>query len=249
MSRTYKTNAKQAVNTAWLAVSAQIRSLDSRVTIKPKMSADIFVIDDNVQDGIHFEIKPIVLRVPQRINSKRSGCLYIVIKGKIVFALEQRDGRFTTSSFATNIGYFRETDDQIQHVYGAHFDFSPNSVAHPVFHSQIATHADLFQAVQAQHHNVMELKTEADLMSRVLRNVRLPTAQMDFFAVLLQVCSDHLINEMSESSKLFGYEKLRDASSFFFGYGVHAGLRNSSSSNCYRSPYWYDHSHRSPAPS
>lgn len=249
MGRNYKANAMQVVSNAWLAVSAQIRRLDSRVTIKPKMSADIFVIDDKVQDGIHFEIKPIVLRVPQKISSKRSGCLYIVIKGKIVFALEQKNGRFTTSSFATNIGYFRETNDKIQHVYGAHFDFSPSMVAHPVFHSQIATHVDLFQVVREQHHNVMELDTEADLMSRVLGNVRLPTAQMDFFAVLLQVCSDHLINEMSESSKHFGYEKLREASSFFFGYGVHAGLRNSSNDNCYRSPYWYDHPHRSPPPS
>ena len=85
-----------------------------------------------------------------------------------------------TSSFATNIGYFRETDDKIEHVYGAHFDFDPKLVAHPVFQSHIASHMGLFEVVRRHHLNVMELQPDADLMARVLGNIRLPTAQMDF---------------------------------------------------------------------
>ena len=250
MGKSDKATAKNAVSAAWSAVYARIRSLDSSVTIKPKMFADIFVIDDEVQDGIHFEIRPIVLTVPQKIANRRNGRLYIVVKGKIVFAPEQRGGRFTTSSFATNIGYFRRTGDKgdkIKHVYGAHFDFDPNLVAHPVFHSQIASHIGLFDVVQRHHHNVMALQPGADLMKQVLGNVRLPTAQMDFFSVLLQICSDHLINENSEQSKHSDYEKLRKVSSFFLGYGAnHTGLLKSRSDKCHRSPYWYDHTDLAP---
>ena len=242
MGNNSKATAKNKVSAAWLAVCAGMRALDSRVTIKPRTATEIFVIDDEVKDGIHFDIRPIVLTVPPKIASKSNRCLYVVIKGTIVFEPTQRDGQFKTSSFATNIGYFRETQNTCEHVYGAHFDFTPGSVAHPVFHSQMATHADLFQKVQEHHHNVMELQLDADRMERVLGNVRLPTAQMDFFAVLLQVCSDHLINETSRNTKHSEYEKLIEASSFFRGYGRgHPGLQKSADTQCHRSPHWYHH--------
>ena len=247
MGKSSRATAKNTINRAWSAVYARIRRLDSNVTIKPKMSADIFVIDDQVQDGIHFKIKPIVLTVPQKIASRSGRRLYVVVEGKIVFTPEQRSGLFTTSSFATNIGYFRETGDKIQHVYGAHFDFEPNLVAHPVFHSQIASNIGLFDVVRRYHYNIMELQPGPDLMKQVLGNVRLPTAQMDFFAVLLQVCSDHLINGNLDKSQHSDYEKLRKDSSFFLGYGAnHTGLLNSRSDKCHRSPYWYDHTDLAP---
>ena len=242
MGSNNKATAQKEVNMAWLAVCARMRALDPRVTIKPKAAADIFVIDDAVTNGIHFDIRPIVLTVPQKITNKSDRCLYIVIKGRIVFESKQRNGQFETSSFATNIGYFRETQDKSEHVYGAHFDFTPGSVAHPVFHSQMATHLDLFQKVREHHQNVMELQPDADRMERVLRNVRLPTAQMDFFAVLLQVCSDHLINDTSKNAKQSEYEKLRKAALFFRGYGTgHPGLLKSTDTQCHRSPHWYLH--------
>lgn len=246
MDKVSKANARQEVSRAWQRVHAAMRHLDPSVTVKPSTFGDIFVIDDDTTDGVRFEIKPVVLSVPQKIATNKSSVrLFVVINGNIKFELEKNKDQFVTSSFGTNIGYFRIAEDKIEHVYGAHFDFDPSLVAHPVFHSQLKSHADLFEEIQKHHSNFVDRDLGEDCMRGVLVNVRLPTAQMDFFGVLLQVCSDHLINDTSgkpEKAKRSHYENLRRYCSFFRSYGAtHTGLQASIEARCYRSPYWYDH--------
>lgn len=79
------------------------------------------------------------------------------------------------------------------------------------------------------------------VMGRILRNVRTPSAQMDFFAVMTQICADHLIAATSSSDVRSAFGTLRDASDFFVG-AAHrlAYLNTAPAIGCYRSKYWYE---------
>ena len=78
-------------------------------------------------------------------------------------------------------------------------------------------------------------------MGRILRNVRTPSAQMDIFAVITQVCADHLIGASSSPDVRSAFGILRNASDFFVG-AAHrlAYLNTEPAIGCYRSKYWYD---------
>ena len=59
-----------------------------------------------------------------------------------------------------------------------------------------------------------------DLVGRMLRNVRTPTAQMDFFSVFTQLCADHLmsVNPVGSNPELTAaFDDVRSACSFLQG--------------------------------
>lgn len=232
--------AAQKVRDALQKIYAEIRRLNQQVTVSPHDGLAIVTADTLHPEGPKFEIGPLVLTVPQRAKSRRVSRFYVVIKGTITFARHMTEGRLVTSSFATKIAYFRQSENRIEHVYGAHYDFDDNRISHPVFHSQVTTTATLVSAVRACHKH-MEAPELCDLMARVPRNIRLPTAQMDFFAVLLQVCADHLMDDNSGSMEKLRYKNLVDWCAFFLGYGDHHGLHAGRTQNCARSHHWYRH--------
>ena len=79
-----------------------------------------------------------------------------------------------------------------------------------------------------------------DLAAGLLRNVRMPTAQMDVFSVITQIGADHLVSETSSLEVRAAFGKLREACDFFMGAaGRLAYLNSMGASHCYRSTHWY----------
>ena len=240
MPRESRSLANQKIREALQNIYAEIRRFNLQVTVHPHYGSGLVTVDALHLHEPKFDIGPIVLTVPQRANTRRISTFYVVIKGTIVFARTLTDGHLTTSSFATRVAYFRELGNRVEHVYGAHYDLDETKIGHPVFHSQMTTTASLLCAVGACHAH-MKNRVLSDLMSEIPRNIRLPTAQMDFFAVLLQVCSDHLIDDLSGEIDKSRYRRLMDYCTFFRGYRSHEGMTRARSWECFRSHHWYRH--------
>ena len=80
-----------------------------------------------------------------------------------------------------------------------------------------------------------------DNMKGVLRTARVPTAQMDAFSVLTQICADHLIGYKPTQEAAKAFEYISSSSYFFVGAGSRINYLNSDpASRCHRTIHWYD---------
>lgn len=225
------------LNVAWQGILASIARMNPATSIKPRSAADVFKPDD-VSAAPKFNIGPVVLNVPERAMDQRSE-LYVVVQGWITFGPPlQRGERRTTLHFGTQVGYFRQKNDSLFQVYGIHYDMDKDLPGHPVFHAQMSTQARLAPAVEQL--TKLKFNSEPDLCGGLLRNVRMPTAQMDAFSVITQIGADHLVSHLSGPEVHRAFMKLREACDFFLGAGARISYLNTlPATHCYRSTHWY----------
>ncbi|HEL4105873.1 TPA: hypothetical protein UM350_000481 [Stenotrophomonas maltophilia] len=197
--------ALRKLRDAWDNASGFFQELGG--VIYPGSATSIFVEDSSRQPTtgtIPFKIKPIVFDVPERAKY-RNERIFIVAKGRIsVCAADTKTIR--TKDFSTEVAYFRRQDDadknvmKLDHVFGAHFDYAPSHKGHPIFHAQM-NDLDALKSAVAEAHRV-PTDDGSNYMSCILRNVRLPTAQMDILSLMLQLAADHLIYEKSQPDQM-----------------------------------------------
>ena len=186
----------QALRRLWLAWDTKIhgmKQINQSSRVLPLTAQEVINVDGNDQDGTDETVKvdcgPVVFKLCERANGFPD--MYVVVEGWI--RMESGDGHvpLRTMNFATRVGYFRLRGRQLVHVYGVHYDMDKGGQGHPVFHAQLGTMAKFVTEVEQR----FRLNSEVgdDHVKCVLRNVRTPTAQMDFFSVLTQLCADHLM--------------------------------------------------------
>ncbi|NWE53815.1 hypothetical protein [Brevundimonas sp. P7753] len=215
-----------------------MRQMDQTCSIRPDSAYDVFRLDQAApNDVVKLNVGPIVLNVPERANRGRSD-LYVVVEGWLVF-----EGDFAaaaplkTKTYGTNVAYFKRKGDDLEQVYGAHYDMDEVRFGHPVFHAQIGTNLGLAQAVK--EHFRLDLNVVSQ-MGAILGNVRLPCAQMDVFAAVTQICADHLVGQNVAVEVRRAFEDLREASDFLVGAAHRLGYLNGAEpANCYQSRHWY----------
>lgn len=143
-----------------------------------------------------------------------------------------------TKTFGTEVAHFRSKRGALEHVYGVHYDLDENAAAHPVFHAQMSPKMSLVSSVN-DHFN-RNFQDVVDLVGRMLGNVRTPSAQMDVFAVMLQICANHLIHSGSPPNVIEAFNKTRTACEFFIGFAYRMSTLNQlPATQCYRSTHWY----------
>nr|WP_314122998.1 hypothetical protein [uncultured Brevundimonas sp.] len=226
------------VHTAWSKALLGLRQMDQSAAIRPDSAFDVFKLDQNAPDDVvKLNVGPIVLNVPERANRGRSD-LYVVVEGWLVF-----EGDFAaasplqTKSYGTNVAYFKRKGDDLEQVYGAHYDMDEVRFGHPVFHAQIGTNLDLAQSVKALFRLDLNVVSR---MGSILGNVRLPSAQMDVFAAITQICADHLVGQNSAADVRRAFDDLRGASDFLVGAAHRLDYLNGAiAANCYQSRHWY----------
>ena len=126
------------------------------------------------------------------------------------------------------------------HVYGVHYDMDEVSPGHPVFHAQFRTQAAMASVIEDRFRLRFDSSCE-DMSQGLLRNVRVPTAQMDIFSVITQIGADHLLAKTSGPEVRTAFGRLRGACDFFLGAGARAAyLSKFPASHCYRSTHWYE---------
>lgn len=243
MAHNVKSRANRLLTQSLQDVLANMRRINQNVSHKPTDIHALITHVGNADDTVSFELGPIVLNIPQKAKAGLPTDFFVVLKGSLILEQEQGTNDFRTVSYATNIGYFQNKKGDLIHTFGAHYDFD-RSFAHPLFHVQMSTHAKYSEHITNNYQSINALSSGADRLEGITRNVRFPTAQMDFFAVLLQICSDHLVNVKSQddTTQLNAYKNLiMSCSKFRSFFQNHPGLQQSSNTNCHRSQHWYEH--------
>lgn len=184
-----------------------------------------------------YRLEPLVLRVVERPN-KTVPDLYIVIKGDIDLDLSEASPRLVW--FVTQVAYFKRSPhrQRLEGVFGAHYDFEPDANNHPVFHAQLTDCAELRPVLDEQFRLTMD--SFENHTTGMLRQVRLPSAQLDYFAVLVQIAADHLLRHDAGSEEQDAFERL--GSSCESVPSASEGLTRydcSDAAYCIRGPHWY----------
>lgn len=210
--------------------------------VDPKPATSVFVQDSSRQHPAGtsaFLIKPVTFVVPERAKYPLD-LIYIVAKGRIgICSIDAT--LLKTKDFSTEVAYFRRQNDKdknsmkLDHVYGAHFDYAPGQQGHPLFHAQM-NDLDEFKEVVANKYRV-PTDNGSNFMASILRNTRLPSAQMDIFSFMLQVAADHLIYEESTSIQMKALQDL--ASEVSALKGAPDLLQAITANQCTRSVHWY----------
>jgi hypothetical protein len=222
------------LSAAWSSATYNIKQMSG--VVKSTAGA-VFKPGSHVDDLVEIIVEPIVLQVPERRNSGKPN-LYVVLTGRL--AVEGPDFRapLKTRTFATRVAYFRQRHGELEHVFGIHYDMDEGRSDHPVFHAQVCPLLGL------GGHACEAFNLTADItnaMGPILRNVRMPSAQMDIFAAVTQVCADHLLGEGSGDVEQRAFDELRKNCDTLVG-AAHrlAFLNGALAAGCYRSTHWYD---------
>jgi hypothetical protein len=223
----------------WEDFLTELARLNGAAEVRPSDSVAIFKIHPtSPPHPVKVELAPIVFNLPERAGNL-SIDLFVVIHG--LLAVERSTVAtatiMKTDTFATKVGYFRRTPSFLTHVFGAHYDFAPNDLGHPAFHGQFKSFCALSSHIRT-HYKVT--KPDKDLVDGILKNVRVPTAQMDFFSLFVQLCADHLMFNRSGPDEKTAFNSLLRVSTFCQGAAYQLPrLTDVVAGQCYRARHWY----------
>ncbi|MFI4994964.1 MAG: hypothetical protein ACHQAQ_04175 [Hyphomicrobiales bacterium] len=222
----------------WDRFQAEIPKLGG--TMRPKKSSDVFsYVEDEA--GTHVTVKALCLHLKEKAAAIQSQ-IFVALEGRVSFDPSSTRKDLRTSDFQTRVAYFKEIEPRrLRHIYGIHFDHDDKLPAHPVFHSQISSIRELAGVVNDRYHRTFEpVAEEDDFVRGLLANVRIPTAHMDVFSVLLQVLGDHFVNEMSDAMIRKSFDLLTSASGTFKSCMTGASrLGAVLDQRCFRASHWY----------
>lgn len=174
---------------------------------------------DKGQDGILLEFsKPaIIWNAPYRASSKGTAKRAIAMTGSFSF----KDGVFDKGSAHLEVysSLMFEGRLKLTLLEAMHFDIEPGEAQtafHPMFHVQFG---------KSKRWNDMILRDQVNLVSRIksenievvrdvqmpIRDVRIPTPQMDYLSVLVMVIADYFCEKDSANEVKNGFRTLLKA--------------------------------------
>jgi hypothetical protein len=232
---------QRALIAHWDAVHRCIERLNNSASVIPADASGLFKVSHSDADALAFEIGETLLILPERAK-QASNPMHIVVKGRLTIDKRHflESEQLRTIHFQSEAGYFRlKSDGTLQHVFGAHYDLTQNEVGHPAFHAQLKSFLEFADIVKLRYSSTALNVTNA--MENVLKTVRLPSAQMDYFSLLIQAVADHLMSPNSSSTEDVNvFRELLGKSKSIQGcaYDI-ARLQEPSATVCYRSVHWY----------
>ena len=229
----------QSLTKQWNFTLSKLQGMNGSAQLLPKDEHQVFRLDPaSIENITKFDFGPILLRLPERGDNMNLN-LFVACDGHLSFRQDcsKQAGNPVTDSFATRAGYFRYKNGQAHHVYGVHYDFALDEFGHPVFHSQFRDFPGFWAPLAA------EFKLNGSVVNsveEVLGTVRVPTAQMDMFSVLLQLFADHLLFKNSEKGVRSHFQNLLSKGPKLEGAGYQVDrLSTNEAIRCYRAPHWY----------
>lgn len=235
-----KTRALNSLRSAWTKKIHGMKRMNQGTTVRPFAPQQVIRVDEQVTGAIvKLDCGAAVFELSERANAVPQ--MYVVVQGSICVRESDSSGSpLQTMWFGTRVGYFRRKRDRLKHVYGVHYDMDEPGDGHPVFHAQLGPAREFASVIQKEFRLNAELD---DHVRPMLRNVRTPTAQMDFFSVCTQLCADHLMSGNStddHSEVIDAFDDVRSACDFLQG-AAHrmTYLNDGRAPGCYRSYHWY----------
>jgi hypothetical protein len=204
-------NVQNLVANRWKSFRAKMKSMVSFADVKPSRAEEVFKYIQN-GDTVLVQVGPVCFKVTEKPRQSIAN-LFIAVTGEVTFEGDAAELR--AKKFHTKVGYFLQVRERLKHRYGVHYDYDDELIAHPVYHSQMAPMTHLSNEVNKLYHTSLEV--DENPVTLILANVRIPTAQMDPFAVFMQVCADHLVNKESQSGQKSAFRQAVGHLSFFEG--------------------------------
>lgn len=246
--RSWGSSVAKEINRIWgllnghfSALQEHVRRVNQATQFTPADGWEVFKPDyeKSTDEIAHFEINPLLINMPERGNLP-SNDLFVVFAGRISCdvnaALNQK---LLTRGFASKVGYFARKRSALDHVYGAHYDFDIERLAHPAFHAQLGSYSDEFLPYVLDYGR-LNLPIENDRMQGLLQNIRVPIAQLDFFSCLIQLVADHLLWEDSGTNERQVFDDLVKLDHLVQGTTAEIpSLVNGSHIPCHRGSHWY----------
>ena len=238
-----KARALKSLQSAWTKKIQGMQGMNQATEVRPHIPQQVIRVDSPVTGGmVKLDCGPAVFLLCERAN--RIPEMYVVVEGSLcVKESSQVPGSLQTTWFSTEVGYFRLKRNRLEHVYGVHYDMDKRGDGHPVFHAQLSPAKCFASVIREEFCLDAEVK---DHVRPILRNVRTPTAQMDFFSVLTQLCADHLMRvnqedrEDSDSQVTGAFDDVRSACDLLQGAAHELSYLNGGRApKCYRSSHWY----------
>ena len=235
-----RAQALKSLRLAWTAKVQGMKQLNQGAMARPWNADEVIRLDKGVTgDLVKVDCGPAVFKLCERADGLPE--MYVVVKGSICLrGSSQNAGRLQTMWFETKVGYFRWKRGRLVHVYGVHYDMDERGDGHPVFHGQLGPAKEFASAIEDQFRLGGEL---VDRVGSILRNVRTPTAQMDFFSVCTQLCADHLmaVNPAGNPAQVTAaFDGVRSACDFLEGAAHRLSYLNAGAApSSYRSSHWY----------
>ena len=233
-----KSQALQRLGNAWTNNVQEMRRMDQHTDVRPRAPDQVFRAKEQKSDGtLRVDCGPAAFKLCEKAGGPPN--ILVGVSGWISLRESGRaDVPLCTMDFGTRVAYFRSKGSELEHIYGVHYDMDETGAGHPVFHGQFRAMTELYEPVREQFGGPGEIE---DCVGKVLRTVRTPTAQMDFFSVFTQLCADHLMMAKQPKGQVAGaFRRIRSACDFMLG-GAHrlARLNSVSAAGCYRSTHWY----------
>ena len=238
-----RSRALKSLRSAWTTKIRGMQQMNQATVVRPLASQQVVQVDEQVTGGVvKLDCGPAVFKMCERAD--RIPEMYVVVQGSIcIEESTRRDGPLETMWFETKVGYFRWKRNRLEHVYGVHYDMDERGDGHPVFHAQLGPAREFAATIRDQFHVHAEV---VDRVGPMLRNVRTPTAQMDFFSVCTQLCADHLMSVSPTGSPPLdpqvsaAFDGVRSACDVLQGAAHRLSYLNGGSApTCYRSSHWY----------
>jgi hypothetical protein len=224
----------------WDGVLDCIERLNNSARVSPSDRWQLFQVEHSEADLVTFGIAHTLLVFPERANDMQNE-MHIVVTGKLTIDKRhfEAEGQVRTIGFKSEAGYFRlKRDGNLQHVFGAHYDVAEDEVGHPAFHAQLKSFAHFGKEVEGLYGVRLQV---TDAMNNVLKTVRLPSAQMDYFSLLIQAIADHLMSPTySTEAEIQTFQQLLEKNKSIHGraYDI-MRLQLPAATTCYRSVHWY----------
>lgn len=230
----------QSLTSHWSMLSTWLQRVNPRAIFKPKDPAAVLAgLPVTHSDYITADWGPVVFNLPEKASRARYD-LYVVVHGLMSFDLAAfRDNkRLVGHHYATRVAYFRLKSDRADHVYGAHYDFSLAEPGHPTFHSQVRDFTEEYWPIVEEQFRTP--RTPESKVGGILQGVRIPTAHMDAFSAVIQLCADHLVHRSLGPDERRAFNSMLKMSSECQG-AAHRfeRLGSEAARHCYRAQHWY----------
>ena len=218
-----------------------MQQLNQAAMVRPRNPDGVIRLDKCVTgDIVKVDCGPAVFKLCERADGLPE--MYVVVSGSIrIRESSQSAGRLQTMWFGTKVGYFRwKRGRLVPCVRRALRHGRAGAMAIRSFTDSWARQRSSASAIEDQFRLGGEV---VDCVGPVLRNVRTPTAQMDFFSVCTQLCADHLMAVSPAGNPpqvTAAFDGVRSACGFLQGAAHRLSyLSAGAAPNCYRSSHWY----------
>jgi hypothetical protein len=186
----------------------------ANLSIRPADPKEIVRVSDRTSPSIvAIQVGPVALKVPER-GFHRENRLYVYVVGSFGFARHtwEEHRLLETVGVSAETAYFRSGEGgKLKLVHGAHFDHEPAKQGHPVFHMQLRGSLQEYGTFIQQQFGLEG--TVDDGLVDLLRTVRIASAQLDVFSLLLQIAADQLLPPAANPVQRMAFNQIRNRNS------------------------------------